>query len=126
VTPDELDAIEAEIVEGDESVDDLAAIIATLRAAWAEAERLSSHIEALHEWSTIEAERDEARAEVERLRRGEVDGVFTSVVHECCERVARVRALCDEWNGASTWGAWLPPDAADQVLAALDGGDDGE
>ena len=42
MTPDELDAIEAEIVEGDESVDDLAAIIAALREAWAEVERLHS------------------------------------------------------------------------------------
>ncbi len=67
MTPDELDAIEAEIVEGDESVDDLADLIAALREAW---------------------------AEVERLRRGEVDGIFTSVVHECCEQVARVRAIC--------------------------------
>jgi len=46
---------------------------------------------------------DAAEAEVERLRRGEEDGIFTSVVHECCERVekagaaiARVRALCDD------------------------------
>ena len=39
-----------------------------LREAEAEVERLSSHIAALHEWSTIEAERDEARGEVERLR----------------------------------------------------------
>ncbi len=67
-------------------------------------------------------ERDEARAEVERLRRGEVDGIFTSVVHECCEQVARVRALCDYadvWDASGYDSGRMA--ALDEVRAALDG-----
>lgn len=73
---------------------------------------------------------DAAEAEVERLRRGEEDGIFTSVVHECCERVekagaaiARVRALCEyvDMLDASEYDAGRMA-ALDAVLAALDGG----
>lgn len=64
----------------------------------------------------------EAWAEVERLRRGEVDGIFTSVVHECCEQVARVRALCDYadvWDASGYDSGRMA--ALDEVRAALDG-----
>ena len=72
-------------------------------------------------------ERDEARAEVERLRRGEADGIFTSVVHECCERVetaetaiARVREFIREhgtgWDAITTNG----DDWAKRIIDILD------
>lgn len=79
---------------------------------------------------------DAAEAEVERLRRGEEDGIFTSVVHECCERVekagaaiARVRALHiadhDYWepNGGATMTACAEcgDDLPCPTLRALDG-----
>lgn len=38
---------------------------------------------------------DEAEAEVERMRRGEVDGIFTSVVHECCSRAQAAEVALD-------------------------------
>ncbi len=78
MTPDELDAIEARArlvarwtpgADEDQTARDAIALTAALREAW---------------------------AEVERLRRGEVDGIFTSVVHGCCAEVEQLKEALDE------------------------------
>ena len=70
----------------------------------------------------LEADVVKARAEVERLRRGEVDGIFTSVVHECCEQVARVRELHVETErGGDPWCGYCISRWPCDTLAALDG-----
>ena len=102
---------------------------ARLREALDEAIRHKVELDDLRRQA--KAERDEARAEVEAMRRGEVDGVFTSVVHGCCERaeqaeaaIARVRALCDEADRAAAMPDEPVVIYTDEVRAALDGGDD--
>jgi hypothetical protein len=113
----------------------------TVSALRTEVERLRDEAASGPSWDAVAlrsalvamtVERDEARAEVDRLDR---DG--RAVAGRCLHyearavkaeaAIARVRALCDEAGSLAftgvTEGGWLHYEA---VEAALDGGDDGE
>jgi hypothetical protein len=132
VSADELDAIEARTVIGM----DVPALIAALREAWAEVERLRDEAASGPSWDAVAlrsalvamtVERDDLRAAHERLT-DEVTAVKAQrdderrLSREYAAAIARVRALCDEAGSLAftgvTEGGWLHYEA---VEAALDG-----
>jgi len=88
-------------------------LVAALREAWAEVERLAADL------YVQQRATDEAEAEVERMRRGEVDGIFTSVVHECCSRAQAAEVALDRVRALLYRRS--PMIGAGELRAAIDG-----
>lgn len=96
-----------------------------LSGARAETDRLRTEVERLSldrdEWRSAAQGRERLEAEAERLRievRNASDTLTRQgqVMHGLAKQVARVRALCNEWDDDRFWGG----DAARKVRAALD------
>lgn len=90
MTPDELDAIEARWFLGDVTPTDLPALVAALREAWAEAERMTKAA------TGYMVERDLLTAENERLRAELVNAPRWDALNDAQAAIARVEAVCDD------------------------------